>query len=354
MARRIKRAKIKFLSLVPKGANRLPPIYKSESGAFEVSLLTKGLTEKGELLAVVYAPEFRDSQGDIASAEVVKDMLYESARDGLEIDLRHDGKAIDRRKAFVAESFLIQKGDPRFVGLKDYDGNPVDPTGAWGVVVKIEDEGLRKLYREGAWRGVSMGGEGLFQTEKQDSDELAEKIAASLAKKLNPEEEDMTDEQIEKLTKGILEGVSRLVSPPTPAQAPAAQNNASPQAPPASPVFKGDPTCAEDVKTYREEVRKFNLSKRLAAARTGPEIDAILKELEGSPPSESDELKKAKEEAAAAQAKLARLQKASNQSPRDSGPSDSEQGYEGLSKEQVEAVKAGQEMAAWANKQRGY
>ena len=150
--RRIKKARIQFVSLVPKGANGIATIYKDD-GSFNFGLLVKdagsAFADKGELVAVVYAPERRDSQGDIASAEVIKEALYESARNGFDIDIRHDGKAVPRDKAFVAESFIVQKNDPRFTDMKDYSGTPVDPTGSWGVVLKIDDQELRKLYREG-------------------------------------------------------------------------------------------------------------------------------------------------------------------------------------------------------------
>lgn len=342
MGRRIKRAKIKFLSLVPKGANRLPTIFKSDDGAFEVSLLAKDLSEKGELHAVVYAPEFRDSQGDIASAAVVKDMLYTAAREGLEIDIRHDGKAISKEQAYVAESFLVQKGDPRFQGLTDYDGNPVDPTGSWGVVVKIEDPELRKLYREGKWRGVSMGGSAEVEQEKED---LADRIAERLAKKFNPQEEDtMTDEQLEKLTKGIVSGVAAALKP-QPTEEPAAKSDEA-------PAFKGDPTSVEDVRAHRDALKKHALQQRLAKASSPAEIDKILKELEGG---ESDELAKANEELAKAQAKIAKLTKGSNQPPasdQGSDTSDEPTGFQDVSKEHQEAARVGSAMAAWANQQR--
>jgi hypothetical protein len=170
MPRRIKKAKIEFISLVPAGANKMPVLYKDD-GMVEIETLVKASSDLGELTAVVYAPEHRDSQGDIASAEVVKDMAYDAARRGVEIDLRHDGKAVGRERAFVAESFLVAKGDERFQGWKDRDGKQVDLTGAWATVIKIEDPELRQLYRDGKWGGVSMAGQAeVIETEKADGD----------------------------------------------------------------------------------------------------------------------------------------------------------------------------------------
>lgn len=355
MARRIKKARIKFISLCPRGKNRMPTILK-EDGAFEVQLLSKGLSERGELHAVVYAPEFRDSEGDIASADVVKDMLYTAAKEGVSIDLRHDGVALEKDRAYIAEQFIIQKNDPRFSGLSDYDGVPVDPTGGWGVVIKIDDPELRALYKKGEWQGVSMGGVAEVVQEKEDEG-LAERIVRALEKKLNPEEEPMalTDEDLKKVAKAAAEAAVAAVQatkeePPAPPK-----TKPTGETKPKAPVFKGDPTNPEDVKTHRENVRKHRLEQRLAKATSEKEIDEILKEIESGSTSteESDELKKAKAEAAAAQEKLRKIQGSSRQSTTESVAGQQVE-IEGVSKEDQENFKAGYAMAAWANKQRGY
>src|SRR5690606_3383333 len=214
MPRRIKKARITHISLVPRGANRMPVLYKQD-GSIQFDLLTKvgsDFDEEGELLAVVYVPELRDSQGDIASAKVVKEMMHSFAKEGKGIDIRHDGKPVGKDRAFVAEQFLVQKGDSRFAGFKDYDGNEVDVTGAWAVIIKIEDEELRRLYREGQWNGVSMGGVGEVEEEKEGI--LKEILKAlGLANNRNNGDQDMTAEELakaleknnESLTKALIE-----------------------------------------------------------------------------------------------------------------------------------------------------
>jgi hypothetical protein len=168
--KRILKAKIDFISLCPKGANTLKTVYKAEDGQDQdvsFSVLSKDMTEQGELLAVVYSPDLVDSQGDTASAEVIKEMAYGFARDGKGIDIRHNSELVAKEAAFIAESFIIQKDDPRFKGFKDYEGTEIDVTGGWGAVIKIEDEDLRKKYKSGEWGGISMGGLMLAQ----DADE---------------------------------------------------------------------------------------------------------------------------------------------------------------------------------------
>lgn len=170
--RKILKGYVEFLSLCPRGANTIQTVYKADDGTnknISFAAITKDLTEQGELIACVYSPDLVDSQGDTASAKVIKQMAYDFAHSGVGIDIRHDNKAIPAEEAFVAESFIIQKGDPRFAGIKNYDGEVVDVTDGWGVVIKIEDDRLKDLYRSGAWGGISMGGLVLTEdSEKED------------------------------------------------------------------------------------------------------------------------------------------------------------------------------------------
>lgn len=344
--RRIKKAKVRFLSLCPKGANKLPTIFKDDN-SFEVSMLSKGMDEEGLITAIVYAPEFRDSQGDIASAQVIKDMAYEAAQEGYSIDLRHDFKPISKDRAFVAEHFLVQKGDPRFEGLKDYEGNPVDATGSWGVVVKVLDEELKKLYREGAWGGISMAGQAeVVQTEKQNEDDVADKIVERLAKKLNPKKDDTMDEkQFEALTKSVTTAVVTAITEAHKQVTKSAEDEAPKTID--APVFKGDPTSPADVQEHREALRKHDLQVRLGKAKTSAEVDAILKELKPEA-SESEQLKKAQDDLKKAQERLNKLEGASNQPPTSTSGTETN-----LTKEQQQR-ETGLRMAKIANKLRGY
>ena len=68
--RRILKAKISFLSLCPRGMNQIQTMFKSEDGenheVFLSTLIKGDMTEQGELLAVVYAPDMVDGEGDTA------------------------------------------------------------------------------------------------------------------------------------------------------------------------------------------------------------------------------------------------------------------------------------------------
>ncbi len=281
--RRIKAAKITHISLVPKGANRMPVIFKADDQSVDLEMLCKADMERGELTAIVYAPENRDTQGDIASATVIKDMMYEAARDGVQIDMRHDGKALKKNQAFVAESFLVQKDDPRFDGIKTYDGESVDPVGSWGVVIKVDDPDLRQKFRDGEWNGVSMGGTAEVETEK--AGDMTEQVVTAMAKALGiapsgAEDDDMTkDELTAALKEGnkslgaeIISALKELLPKPVEktdvekkadadaAAVVAAEAKAKANAP-KPPIFKGDMTDPEAIVAHQRKLAVFSLRK---------------------------------------------------------------------------------------------
>jgi hypothetical protein len=221
--RRIKKAAIKFISLVPAGANLVDTVYKSD-GTFTVGTLLKAsdnFDEAGELTAVVYTPNFRDAQGDIADADVVKQMAHDFIAHGASIDINHDGKPLPREKARVAETFLVQKTDSRFHGWKDRNGNAVDLAGAWATVIKIDDPELRKKYRSGDWAGVSMGGTAVVEAEKSfdllhNFVELLSKAPALSNHRTNePKSTDMTPQELQTIldqnNKTVLASVAEML-----------------------------------------------------------------------------------------------------------------------------------------------
>lgn len=362
--RRIKAAKITHISLVPRGANRMPVIYKADSQMLDLDMLVKAgedFMEKGELTAIVYAPESRDSQGDIASADVIKEMMYDAARDGVEIDLRHDGAALNKDQAFVAESFIVQKGDPRFDGIKDYEGNAVDPTGAWGVVMKIDDPVLRQKYRDGEWNGVSMGGTAVVESEKSADD--VERVLAGMAKLLNGGDSDTNTEgdfdmdakelaaalkeSNDSLAKSIVDGVKEAITEvlPSKKQDDAATNDkpeeTKKQEIPA-PIFKGDPTNEEDV---------LNFQKKLALHKIRTETDWSDPASVGEYLAKMAEFKEEFGDIEPEQTPKSRRTAKTSQ-PVNKGESP-DFVAEGVSKEDMDCFSVGSEIAKWANEQRG-
>jgi len=97
-------------------------------------------------------------------------------KNGARLDLEHDFDDLPADAAYPVESFIIQAGDSRFDGMeangKTY--NSEELAGGWGTVIKLEDEGLRKAYREGAWSGASIGSKDPYFVQEQTPEERAE------------------------------------------------------------------------------------------------------------------------------------------------------------------------------------
>ena len=275
------KAKIGFLSLCPAGANTLRTVYKSAEGDenVELQVITKEMTEQGELICCVYAPDLEDSQGDQASAEVIKDFAYDFAKTGGSIDIKHNEEALGKDQIFVAESTIIQKGDPRFADIEDYDGDSVDVTGGWGVILKVEDEKLQDLYRSGEWGGISMGG--MMQVRdisaETNIEKILNKIFAPLMKLKKQENQDMSlnDKDLKQVGEVVAKAFeARDVATTKKAEEDKiakekADKIAAEKADEkklglgmSEPVLKADPT-EEDIAKHRRNLAIFELSKKV-------------------------------------------------------------------------------------------
>ncbi len=273
MARRFRKAKISFISLCPKGKNQMPVVFKAD-GAFDWSLLTKAsekFQEDGTILGVVFAPEVRDSEGDIADPAVIKEMCHSFAQAGLQVDIRHDNKAVPREDAYVAENFIIQKGDPRFADFKDNSGNVVDVTGGWGVLIQINKEELRAQYREGKWEGISMAGNALFEVEKSDDGEtffkrLMAGLSGLVAKSNNDGDFDMKPEELKKMlddqTAALSAAIVKALKPDAPEIKPE-DKKVEKEVDPDEPVFTGSKSKLADVKAHAIKLQHYRLQKAI-------------------------------------------------------------------------------------------
>lgn len=148
---------ITHLSLVKSGANGKQIIYKSakEQGAYENTFtIAKTDSEEGTVTGIVYAPDQIDSQGDTATAEEIKKAAYGfmKSKNIDNVDREHDFSRVD---AFVAQSWIVQKGDPLFP----------DDEGAWAVTIQLESDELKELAKSGQIAGLSMAGEALKKAD---------------------------------------------------------------------------------------------------------------------------------------------------------------------------------------------
>jgi len=312
MKRLILDARVTMVSLCRRGKNKLTTLYKSDDGA-RLQALVKAddsFDDKGQLLAVVAAPGLDDVDGDqFVSPEAIAKSAHSFLQAGGDLDIEHDGKKLDREDVFVAESFVIQKSDERFQGWPDYDGNPTDVAGGWGMLIQINSDELRKSYRAGDWDGVSLYAPKahLRELSKSDNtmvDELRKFFTDEgiIPRNSDTGEIDMDVKELAEVLKAnneaLIEGIAKAVKVE---EAPAATDDNDDGA----PEFKGDPTNRKDVEAHLASLRKHDLRKSVDFS-DAEAVSALLEdESDDSNKDESDELKKAR-------ARVAELEKASN------------------------------------------
>jgi hypothetical protein len=330
----------------------MPVLYKAD-GTIEFDTITKATEDAGEITAIVYPAESADTDGHLASAEVIKDMAHAFQKEGGQIDIRHDGKAVGVDRAYCAESFIVQKGDPRFVDWKDYDDNPVDATDAWATVIKIDDPKLRQLYKDDVWNGISMQGTGLLTVEKADeTDGLLKKIlkALGLTSPTNDEDVDMKKQELEEILKAdrkdLVAELAKVIKPEP------KKEDGKPGEVKKEDEVKLDLTDPKAVREHAEKLEKEEAAKNFDM--TDPKIvrelaDKLAKEeatkLEQAEADDSDEVKQLK----------ADLRKAEGRSNAPANDDDEKnESYEDFTKEEVAAIKTGSRMAAFNNEAAGY
>jgi hypothetical protein len=354
MKQRIKRARVSFLSLVPRGANQLPGLYKSEDDNMEFASLVKAnedFDEKGQLTALVYAPDREDSQKHFADSSTIRDMAYSFMEEGARLDIKHDRRELEKAQAFVAESFIVQDGDPRFQGMTDYLGKEVTPTGGWGVVLQINDESLRKAYREGGWNGVSLFSyAGDYELEGSVEKALEEFQQRKEGKFMD---ESKLAELLKESNKILVETLLTALKPVEEA-APEAQEQEM------ALEYKGSPDDIEALEKHHKEVQFASLKKGVDFSN--PEevekyieaVKAIKGEDLGKQEEEveSDESQQLRKQMSDLQAKLDRSLGKSRVP--DIAKSQDQSNYFGLSREESELFDIGCEIGDIANSQRGY
>jgi hypothetical protein len=259
---------VDFISLCKRGKNRLRAIYKAD-GTCELPALMKMDDEQGELLSVVYAADHEDMDGEFTTKDEIKKAAYGYAAAGSQLDVMHNGKALPKDRAYVAEQFLVHKSDTRFHNWKDRDGKLVDLEGAWATVTKINDPTLRRLYKEGDWDGVSLGG---FADVEQEKALTADSLEEGLRRLLFPnhnknKDSDMepkdveaaVNKAVEPLTKSIGDLVTALTPKKEEEKKVDDKDKKKEDDKPKAPVFKGDPTDEKALKAFKRDLQKFEV-----------------------------------------------------------------------------------------------
>lgn len=192
----LKNIRVDFISLVRKGANKKTILWKSGDDepprSWDVSL-SKFDDEKRLVYGIVYSPGEVDSQGDHTDAKQIEKaahLFMKGSKTGQGVDKDHSFQA--EEGAFVAESWIVKKGDSVF---------PDEPAGSWAVAIKVEDDELWSAVKKGEIGGLSMGGVA-DQIEKGDRSDSA---ILSIIKRLIGKGEDMDEKEVKKIAKAAVE-----------------------------------------------------------------------------------------------------------------------------------------------------
>lgn len=269
--RRIKSANIQLVSLCPKGMNGFASLLKDKATQeLQVTSMAKAID--GYLYVIVYAPDIADHEGDIADASAVKQMAHDYLlhKKGSGIDLCHSCEPLESTQVQICETFLVQKGDPRFADIKTDSGSAFDPTGAWAMVIKIHDPALLALYATGEWVGVSMFGSARVESveKQQENDTVDETTLKAL------------DEMLAKRELALVDALAKALAPKAPEKAADKQADKIP--------FEGDPNSLEDLEKHADKAlfAELDMSKPADIAKWRQHLEAKAKK--AAPKSEAD------------------------------------------------------------------
>lgn len=200
-------AKIQFVSLVDKAANKRQFLIKKEDGG-KAAFTTYGRIVKADaethyVTGIVYEPMAEDSHGNFMTEGEITKAAYWFAKNGNKVDLQHSFEPLDG--ASVVESW-IAKAD------FDIDGETIKK-GTWLMTVEVADESVWDGIEKGEITGLSMGGLGNYSEEdvelenvsKQETSEkkgLLKQLAKALG--LNVVEKGAMAELYEERSKGTL------------------------------------------------------------------------------------------------------------------------------------------------------
>lgn len=318
--RRIKRGKITHVSLCRRAMNQLPILMKS-GDRVQIELLTKALPE-GLIHALVYVPNVVDAEGDIASAQAIKQMAHDFLANGGNIDIEHNLQALGPDRVRIAETFLVQKGDPRFAGWKDYQGRDVNAEGSWALILKVLDSELLKLVESGELNGVSMFGNAEVEL-------LHKTTNTTNTNSMNLEQ---MQALCEMLTKSLASALApKPVAPAQPVQIP----------------FEGDPLNSDDLAKHMDKVllASLDLGKPADLAKWQGHVAKRQAEMKKAQETPETMLATAQAELKKAQELVAKLQKVSG-APTEPAPAQNDSSPSvGLTKAEADLFKAGREIA---------
>lgn len=176
--KRISDAKIDFISLVDKAANKKSfLIAKAQDGKASFSTFGKIIKTDSEnhfVTGIVYEPMTVDTQGDYMTEEEIQKAAHWYAKNGTGVDVQHDEKKLDG--ACVVESWIAKA---------DFSLDKTDiKKGTWLMTVEISDHDVWDKVEKGELTGFSMGGSGKYEKDEEEPEDLTKSEGKSFMKKL--------------------------------------------------------------------------------------------------------------------------------------------------------------------------
>lgn len=160
----IKDAKISFVSLVDKAANKRQfLITKADDGKADWKTIGRIIkADNHYVTGIVYEPLVEDSQGDFMTADEIQKACYWFAKNGDAVDIQHNFEA--HNGISVVENW-VEKADTEIDGEKIVKGT-------WLVTAEVSDSDIWDKITKGEITGFSMGGTGKYSEEDVDLDNL--------------------------------------------------------------------------------------------------------------------------------------------------------------------------------------
>lgn len=176
--RRISDAKIDFISLVDRAANKKSfLIAKAQDGSASFSTFGKIVKTDSEnhfVTGVVYEPMSLDTQGDYMTADEIQKAAHWYAKNGSGVDIQHDEEKLEG--AAVVESWIAKA---------DFTLDKTDiKKGTWLMTVEISDPDIWDKIEKGELTGFSMGGKGKYEEIEAEPEELTKSEGRSFLGRL--------------------------------------------------------------------------------------------------------------------------------------------------------------------------
>ncbi len=156
-------AKISFVSLVDKAANKKQFLITKATEEGKKNFVTKGRIIKADtdshfVTGIVYEPMVEDSQGNYMTEEEITKAAYWFAKNGNSVDIQHC--FVKCEDVAVVESY-IAKCD------MEIEGQAVKK-GTWLMTVEVTNDELWDAVQKGEITGFSMGGVGVYSEDDVD------------------------------------------------------------------------------------------------------------------------------------------------------------------------------------------